>query len=54
MTVVDLRTGGRWFDPPAQPIFFLRIDDGHCNRVHTSLTAVRCFDNGYVGKQLMA
>ena len=26
---------------------FLRIDD----RIHSSLTAVRCFDNGYVGKQ---
>ena len=33
-----------------QPIFFPRID-GHCDRIHSSLTAVRCFDNGYVGKQ---
>ena len=23
-----------------------RIDDSHCDRIHTSLTAVRCFDNG--------
>ena len=26
----------------------------HCNRIHSSLTAVRCFDNGYVGKQPVA
>ena len=36
---------------PARPIFFPRIDDSHCDRIHSSLTAVRCFDNGYVGKQ---
>ena len=35
---------------PARPIFFLRIDDSHCNRIHSSLSAVHCFDNGYVGK----
>ena len=35
----------------ASPIFFPRIDDNHCNRIHSSLTAVRFFDNGYVGKQ---
>ena len=36
---------------PAQPVFFPRIDDGHCHWTHSSLTAVHCFHNGYVGKQ---
>ena len=31
-----------------------RIDDGHCDRIHSSLTAVRCFDNSFVGKQPVA
>ena len=39
---------------PARPIFFPRTDDSHCDRIHSSLTAVRCFDNGYVGKQPVA
>ena len=39
---------------PARPIFFPRIDDSHCDMIHSSLTAVRCFDNGYVGKQSVA
>ena len=39
---------------PARPIFFQRIDDIHCDRIHSSLTAVHCFDNGYVGKQTVA
>ena len=39
---------------PARPIFFPRIDDNHCDRIHSSLTAVRCFDNGYVEKQPVA
>ena len=34
------------------PIFFPRIDDSHFNMFHTSLTAVRCFEDGNVGKQL--
>ena len=41
----DLRTGDRWFHPRL-PIFFPRIDDSHCNRIHSSLTAAHCFDNG--------
>ena len=45
------RTGSRWYESPAQPIFFPRIDDSHCDRIHSSLTAVLCFDNSYVGKQ---
>ena len=48
-SIADLRTGGRWFDP--RLVFFPRIDDSHCYRIHSSLTVVRCFDNGYVGKQ---
>ena len=31
-----------------------RIDDSNCDRIHSSLTAIRCFDNGYVGKQPVA
>ena len=26
-------------------------DDSYCDEIHSSLTTVRCFDNGYVGKQ---
>ena len=39
---------------PAWPIFFPRIDDSHCDRILSSLTAVRCFDNDYVGKHAVA
>ena len=39
---------------PPRPIFFPRIDDSHCDRIHSSLVAVRCFDNSYVGKQPVA
>ena len=35
-------------------VFFPRIDDSHCDRIHSSLTAVCCFDNGYVGQQPVA
>ena len=41
-------------ESPAWPILFPRIDDSHCNRIHSSLTTVHCFDNGYVGKQPVA
>ena len=30
------------------------IDDSHCDMIHSSLIAVRCFDNGYVEKQPVA
>ena len=30
------------------------LDDSHCNRIHSSLIAAHCFDNGYVGKQPVA
>ena len=39
---------------PARPIFFPRIDDTHCDRIHSSLNAVRCFHSGYVEKQPVA
>ena len=35
-------------------IFFPRIEDSHCDRMHSSLTSVHCFDNGNVGKQPVA
>ena len=52
--VGDLRTGGRWFDPRFCQYSFPRTGDSHCHRIHSSLTAVCCFVNGYVGKQPMA
>ena len=36
---------------PARLILFLRVGDCHCNRIHSSLTSVYCFDDGYVRKQ---
>ena len=30
------------------------IENSHCNRIHSSFTAVRCFDNGFVAKQPVA
>ena len=39
---------------PARPIFFQRTDDSHCDKIHSSLTAVRCLDNGHVVKQPVA
>ena len=53
-SIQDLRRGARWFDPRARLIFFPRIDDCHCDRIHSSLTAVRCYSNYYVGKQPVA
>ena len=44
----DLRIGCGWFKSPAI-ILFLRIDDGLI-----LLTAVHCFDAGYMGKQRVA
>ena len=35
-------------------MFFPRIDDSHCNRIHSSLNAVHCFGNGEGGKQPVA
>ena len=47
--VQELRTG-HWFDPRIGPIFYPRIDDCHYDMIHSSLTVVYWFDNGYVGK----
>ena len=47
---VVLQTWEHEVRSPARPIFFPRIDDSHCDRIHSSLTTVRCFDNGYLGK----
>ena len=41
-------------DPPALPHIFPRIDDNNCNRLHSSVTAIHCFDDGFVGKQSLA
>ena len=48
----DLVRRDCWFDSPAPPTFFPRIDDS--NKIYFSLSAVHCFDNGYVGKQPVA
>ena len=48
------QTGRRWFESPARPIIFPRIDDSHCDRILASLTAVHCFDDAYVRKQPVA
>ena len=50
-SVADLRTGGSMVRSPARQVFFPRVDDSHCDSIYSSLTAVRCFDNGYVGRQ---
>ena len=50
-TMEDLRTEDRWFELLAQPVFFPRIEDSHCNRIHSSLTAVHYFNDNFVGKQ---
>ena len=31
-------------------MFFLRIDDGHCDRIHSSLTVVHCLNKWLCGK----
>ena len=37
-----------------QQVFFLRIDDSRCNRIHSCLIPVHCFADGNVGKQPVA
>ena len=53
-SVEDLRTGGGWGEPLALPIFFLRIDDSHCDTIHSSVTAENCSDDAYERKQPVA
>ena len=52
--VQSLRTGGRWFDPRALPVFFPKIGVSLFDKIHSSLTAVHCFGKGYFGKQPVA
>ena len=40
--------GGR---SPARPIFFPRINDSHCDMIHSSISLCHCFDEGYVEKK---
>ena len=47
-SVQDLRTGGCRFAPRLK--FFRTICDSHCDRIHSSLTAVHCFDDWLGGK----
>ena len=49
-SVQDLKTRCHWFEPQAWPTFSPRIDDSHCDRIHSFLTAVHCFDDDYVGQ----
>ena len=49
-SVGDLRRD-QWVDPPARPIFFSKIDDSHCDRIHPSLTVFHCFDGGHFKKR---
>ena len=39
---------------PVLAYFFPRIDYTHCDRIRSALTAVHCFDNGYLRKQPVA
>ena len=46
-SVANLRQGGRRFDPRLGQYSFRGLMTArHCDRIHSSLTAVRCFDNG--------
>ena len=42
------------YDSRTRSVFFPRIDDSHCDNIHSRLNAVHCFDNGSVGKQPVA
>ena len=50
-SVQDLRIRSRF---PSLDNFFPWIDDSHCEKIHSSLTADLCFDDCYVGKQPVA
>ena len=54
VSVPGLKTRGRWFEPRLGQYYFPRIDESYFDRIHSSLAAVFCFDNGYVGKQPVA
>ena len=46
---LDFRTGSGWFDPQLGQYSFRGLMS-HCDRIYSSLTAVRCFDNDF-GKE---
>ena len=52
-SIADLRTGGHWFNPRLSQHSFRGLMIA-TDRIHSSLTEVHCFDNGYVRKQLVA
>jgi hypothetical protein len=52
--VEELRIGGHWFKSWARLIFFTWIDHSHCDKIHSSLTAVHYFDDVYVEMQPVA
>ena len=39
-----LENRGHWFNP-CLANFFLKIDDSHCNRIHSPLTANHCLND---------
>ena len=53
-SIADLRTGVGWFDPWLGQYSFPGLMTSHCDRIHSSLTAVPCSGNGYVVKQPVA
>ena len=53
-SVAYLRIGGHWFDPRLGQFSFRGFFLSHCDRILSSLTAVRCYYNGYMGKQPVA
>ena len=48
---IDLKIRGLWFESTVWPMCFPRINNINCDRIHSSLTTVHCFNNCYVGKQ---
>ena len=49
--VLNFRTVGSLVRSSARSVFFARIDDSHCDKMHSFHHS---FDNGYVGKQTLA
>ena len=45
----EFRAESRLFDPGLAD-FFPRMDDSDCDRIYSSLSAVRCFDDCYKKK----
>ena len=51
-SVKDSRVGGRWFESPDVCLFFLKTNDSHCDKIHSSLIVVHCFDDAASGQWL--